>query len=321
MAIEKNFDLAIAGELNLDLILYGLPLEMETERDLLATGFVTTLGSSSAIVAHNAAMLGLRVRFATLVGDDDFGRLALERLQQAGVDLSGVVVDSAMTTGVTVLLPHGSVRHNLTYPGAISKLSCEHLDVEGLQQARHLHLCSLYLQTSLHDGLPKLLHTLRQSGTTVSLDTNDDPTDRWGEPLQELLSLVDIFMPSEGELCRMAGMTAPEQAIAEFAPAVPLMVVKRGKLGCSVRIEGVVHHVPGIRVEPVDTIGAGDSFDAGFLTACLRGLGPLDAARAGNIAGALSTQAPGGTEAFRNVEGMRRFLQEHGSPPSSAYYP
>src|SRR6187402_272026 len=107
MIAERPFDLAIAGELNLDLIVYGLPLHMETERDLLATGFACTLGSSSAIVSHNAAALGLSVCFATLVGDDDFGRIALDRLRRAGVDVSSAVVDALSTTGVTVLLPHG----------------------------------------------------------------------------------------------------------------------------------------------------------------------------------------------------------------------
>ncbi len=311
---EKIFDLAIAGELNVDLILYGLPVEMATERDLLATGFISTLGSSSAIVAHNAAMLGLRVRFATLVGDDDFGRLALDRLRQAGVELTGAMVDPDVTTGVTILLPHGSVRHNLTYLGAIEKLSCRHLNFGALQQARHLHLCSLYLQTALHAGLPDLVRALKQSGMTFSLDTNDDPADTWGEPLDELLALTDVFMPSERELCRMAGIDDPEQAIAEFAPAVPLMVVKRGERGCSMRTEGVVHHVPGLRVQPVDAIGAGDSFNAGFLVAYLRGFDPFACAEAGNIAGALSTQRPGGTEAFRDPNYVQRFLQEHGYP-------
>lgn len=314
MTCEKSFDLAIAGELNLDLILYGLPLEMETERDLLATGFVCTLGSSSAIVAHNAAMLGLRVRFATLVGDDDFGRVALDRLRRAGVELSGVVVDAGVATGVTVLLPHGSVRHNLTYTGAISMLSCAHLNVEALQQARHVHLCSLYLQTSLQAGLPELVRSLKQSGTTISLDTNDDPANTWGAPLEQLLPLVDILMPSVGELCRMAGTADSAQAIASFAPEVPLLVVKQGRHGCSVRVDGRVHRVPGLNVEPVDTIGAGDSFDAGFLAATLLGLDPLEAARAGNITGALSTQAAGGTEAFRDANAVRLFLQKHGYP-------
>ena len=311
MAEDKPFDLAIAGELNLDLILYGLPLQMEAERDLLATGFVSTLGSSSAIVAHNAAALGLRVRFQSLVGEDDFGRIALERLRQMHVEVSGVVVDPQVTTGVTVLLPHDSVRHSLTYLGSISQLTVRHLDVERLKEARHFHLSSLFLQKALHPDLSSLLRELKHAGMSVSLDTNDDPASAWGEPLSDILPLVDVFMPNEGELCRMAGGVSLEQAMEEFAVEVPIMVVKRGRTGCSVRHRKKSFDVPALSVVPVDTIGAGDSFDAGFLTAYLRGYDLRTCARAGNVTGALCTQGMGGTEAFRDRDRCQAFLEKH----------
>ena len=97
----KKFDLTIVGELNLDLILYGLPETMATERELLATGFRATLGSSSAIVAHNAASLGSSVAFTTLIGEDDFGRMALDRLDDAGVDTTHAIRHPSISTGVT----------------------------------------------------------------------------------------------------------------------------------------------------------------------------------------------------------------------------
>src|SRR5580698_6792637 len=183
----KTFDIAIAGELNLDLILYGLPAEMQTERELLATDFRATLGGSSAIVAHNASTLGAKVAFTTLIGTDDFGRIALDRLRGAGVDLSHAIQDKSKATGVTVLLPHGEHRHILTFPGTIAELTVDALDFDFLVQARHLHISSLYLQRGLHAGLPELLRRLKHTGLTVSLDTNDDPDDRWGSPLNEVL--------------------------------------------------------------------------------------------------------------------------------------
>ena len=194
---EKTYDLAIAGELNMDLILYGLPLEMPVERDLLGDGFASTLGSSSAIVAHNAASLGMRVRFQTLVGNDDFARMSLGRLEAAGVDTSGVVVDPSVSTGVTILLPHGPVRHMLTYLGSIAQLTVTHLKTEKLKQARHFHLSSLYLQTGLHAGLVDLLRSFKSAGMSLSLDTNDDPGNAWGPPLQEILPLID-----EVDICK-----------------------------------------------------------------------------------------------------------------------
>ena len=314
----KPFDLAIAGELNLDLILYGLPLQMETERELLGTSFVSTLGSSSAIVAHNAASLGLRVRFATLIGDDDFGRLALQRLQRAGVDTSGAMIDPAVQTGVTIVLPHpspdGAVRHCLSYPGSIAALTVEHLQWAQLAEARHFHLSSLYLQTGLHRGLVELLGFLKGAGLTISLDTNDDPANTWGSPLHEVLPFVDIFLPNESEICRMAGVDDLDRAVKAFASEVPTIIVKRGRYGCRLIQQGDVTDYRGVTVTPVDTIGAGDSFDAGFLRAYLQGESMGACARAGNISGALSTLSNGGTEAFGNASLREAFLREHGYP-------
>ena len=100
----SKLDITIVGEINLDLILYGLPEQMPTERELLASDFAITLGSSSAILAHNMAALGSRVGFVTKVGDDSFGALAMERLRERGVDMAHVA--HGAKSGVTLILPH-----------------------------------------------------------------------------------------------------------------------------------------------------------------------------------------------------------------------
>ena len=307
----KTFDITIAGELNLDLILYGLPAAMQTERELLASDFRATLGSSSAIVAHNTATIGARVAFTTLVGIDDFGRIAIDRLRAAGVDTSHAIRHDTVATGVTILLPHGDQRHILTYPGTIAELTVADLDFDFLVQARHFHLSSLYLQRGLHAGLPDLLHRLKEAGLTISLDTNDDPENRWGAPLSEVLPFVDVFMPNEDEICRMANCDNLDDAIQSLAVKIPTIVVKRGRCGARVYEQDCAVDVSAVSVVPVDTIGAGDSFDAGFLRAYLLSKDMITCARAGNITGALSTQASGGTEAFRDSILRDRFLAEH----------
>jgi sugar/nucleoside kinase (ribokinase family) len=307
----KPFDIAIAGEINLDLILYGLPAEMPLERELLATGFQATLGSSSAIVAHNAASLGARVSFTTLLGKDDFGRIAIQRLEASGVDTSHSAIHETIPTGVTVLLPHNEHRHILTYPGTIAEMTVADLDFDFLTQASHFHLSSLYLQRGLHNGLPQLLHRLKLAGLSTSLDTNDDPDNAWGAPLREILPFVDILLPNESEICRMAGTSDLDSAIASFAGKVPNIIVKRGRHGVRVHQSGQSSDVAPIQVVPVDTIGAGDSFDAGFLRAYLQTADLVTCARAGNIAGALSTQGSGGTEAFGDKCLRDSFLTQH----------
>ena len=309
---KKRFDVTIAGEINLDLILYGLPREMPLERELLASNFQVTLGSSSAIVAHNLASLGVKVGFVTQTGPDEFGRLALARLGESGVDLSRVrsTVGSA-NTGVTILLPHGEERHILTYLGTMAEMTTEDLPMEYLESSRHFHLSSLYLQRGLQPGLPNLMKRLKQAGLTISLDTNDDPEGKWGGILDDILEFVDVLLPSEGELTRMANAATLEAALEIMGRRVPLIVVKCGARGALVQDNATRQQIPGIPVTPVDTIGAGDSFNAGFLSKYVRGASAIESARMGNITGALSTLAAGGTEAFRDATLKAKFLAQH----------
>ena len=314
----KPYDIAIAGEINLDLILYGLPLSMPVERELLASGFQTTLGSSSAILAHNLAVLGSRVGFITRSGNDELGKIALDRLGASGVDLTHALTDASTGTGVTILLPHGDTRHSFTYLGTIAALKLSDLDLDYLKSARHFHFSSLYLQTALAPDLPALFRELKAAGLTLSLDTNDDPDDQWGPPLQGLLPLVDIFLPNESELLRMTGKNSLEAAHEALPPNIPCVAVKRGSRGSAVKTPDQLISAPPVPVTPVDTIGAGDSFNAGFLFAWLRGLDYSECARAGNITGALSTLRPGGTEAFRDSALLSAFLREHNFPTATA---
>lgn len=309
------FDITIAGEINLDLILYGLPARIPTERELLATGFEATLGSSSAILAHNLACLGMATGFITRVGRDEFGRLALKRMAESGVDLSRVIkADNETRTGVTVLLDHGGERRILTYPGTMFEMTRADLDLEYLASARHFHLSSLFLHRGLQADLPDLFKELKARGLTLSLDTNDDPEDKWDGVLARILPYVDILLPNQDEVCRIAHRDTLDGALAELSSAVPIIAVKCGREGAVVQNGSNRIRVPGVRVDAVDSIGAGDSFNAGFLAAWLSGCGLEQSARAGNTTGAYSTLRPGGTEAFRRAEERARFLKRHQFP-------
>ena len=307
----KRFDITIAGETNLDLILYGLPEQMPVERELLGSGFKVTLGGSSSILAHNLAILGNRVGFISQVGRDEMGKIALSRLTESGVDLSQVIHQDRVDTGVTLLLPHEQRRHILTYLGTMAEMTFADLNLTYLTSARHFHLSSLFLQTGLQPDLPKLFDHLKAAGMTISLDTNDDPGDTWGGVLDQLLDKIDLLLPNEEEIMRIAGKPTLEEALDFMAPRVPLIVVKCGSKGAVVQQGNKRNWVSPVRVEAVDTIGAGDSFNAGFLSFYLKGEDPLRAAAMGNVTGALSTLRSGGTEAYRDFDLRDTFLKQH----------
>jgi sugar/nucleoside kinase (ribokinase family) len=308
-------DVTIAGEVNLDLIVYGLAESLPLDREILATNFEMTLGSSSAILAHNLSVLGTQVGFAARYGDDAMGRIAMERLSESHVDLSRCIRSSGNAkTGVTILLAHDRSRRILTYPGVMFDLTADDLDLDYLASARHFHLSSLFLLRGLHAGLPTMLRELKRRGLTLSLDTNDDPEDRWGGVLDEILPLIDVLLPNDDEIRRIARRETVDDALSFLGKTVPLIAVKCGRQGAIVQQGSRRIHVAGLTIDPVDTIGAGDSFNAGFLNAWLRGENPEVCARAGNITGALSTQRPGGTEAFRDRDMLHGFLHEHQFP-------
>ncbi|MBW4040182.1 MAG: carbohydrate kinase family protein [Acidobacteria bacterium] len=311
---SQPLDLTIAGETNLDLILYGLPEDIPTERELLGSNFITTLGGSSSILAHNLAVLGANVGFLSQLGNDDMGNIALARLGESGLDTSHITRRSDIGTGVTLLLPHGRRRRILTYPGVMAQMTVADLDMDYLLRSRHFHLSSLFLQTALQPDLPQLFAELKRAGLTLSLDTNDDPSGEWGGVLEPLLDTIDLLLPNEDEILQIARKPTLDQSLDALSSRVPLIVVKCGSRGAVVQRGSQRDWIAPILVDPanlVDTIGAGDSFNAGFLRAYLKGQNPLRAAAVGNITGALSTLRSGGTEAYRDTTLRNDFLRQH----------
>ncbi len=309
-----GFDVTIAGELNLDLILYGLPNELPPERELLAERMMLTLGGSSAILAHNLSALGSRVGFQSRIGDDDLGTSALQSLQRSGADISRVRrVPGSVKTGLTVILQRETWRNMVTYSGTIAELTWDDLDFDYLANSRHFHISSFYLQRGLRPRVPEIFRKMKEAGLTTSLDTNDDPDDGWEGGLHDALRYVDVFLPNEREAQKAAGVSDLETAVKKLAALVPLVVVKLGREGAMAQ-RGTEHFTsPALRVDAVDAVGAGDSFDAGFLHQYVRGADLPACLRAGNLAGAFSATRSGGTEAFRDAKHREQFFAEFSS--------
>lgn len=304
-----RIDVAIVGEINPDMIVYGLPRELPEEREVLASGFTLTLGSSSAIVAHNLALLGSRVSLSSLIGCDVLGEMCCDKLRVAGVELEHVIRSTSGTsTGVTLILPLATSRRILTYPGTMFELGMEHLDLDYLASAKHFHLSSLFLHRKLSPDIPCLFEEMKTRGLTTSLDTNDDPDNKWDGGLEQILPLVDVLFCNEEELEKIA---KTDFAAERVSAKVPLLVVKRGGRGASAYTRGQRIDVPSLHVEAIDSVGAGDSFDAGFLHQWVR-RAPLETCVAyGNLAGSLSVTRSGGTEAFIDSSYRRSFFERH----------
>jgi sugar/nucleoside kinase (ribokinase family) len=224
------------------------------------------------------------------------------------VDLSRVVrTRTGTSTGITLLLPHGKERHILTYPGTMFELRYSDLDLDYLKSARHFHLSSLYLHLGLLPDVPRLFREMKAAGLTTSLDTNDDPDDRW-TGLDELFPYVDIFLPNQREACQIAGTDDVQDAIERLSHRVPTLVVKLGPQGALLRQGTHQIKADGKTVDVVDTVGAGDSFDSGFLHKFVHGSQLEECLQFANRTAAYSTTKAGGVEAFRDSERLQAFL-------------
>jgi sugar/nucleoside kinase (ribokinase family) len=292
-----DFDLCVIGEINPDVVLRGPDLAPDFgQAEKLIEGAALTIGSSSVIMACGAARLGLKVAFVGVVGDDQLGHFMLRAMNVRGVDTSACIVEPQLETGLSVILSQPEDRAILTHLGAIAALRPEWVDREMLRRVRHVHVGSYFLLDALRPGLPALYREARDLGVSTSLDTNWDPSGAWKDGLDELLPLVDLFLPNETEALRIAGCDNLDEALEWLSERISTVAVKLGERGGIAWEGGQRVRAPALPVQVVDTTGAGDSFDAGFLYGYLNGW-PL--ARSLHLAcacGSLSTLAPGGTE-------------------------
>ncbi len=293
---NRDLDILVVGELNADLILRGAVVPSFGQVEQIIDDATLTIGSSSAIFACGAARLGLRVAFIGKAGDDEFGRFMLRELQRRGIDTRGVVIDPHLSTGLSVILSRPTDRAILTHLGAIAALRFDEIDLSLLSHARHLHLGSYYLLDALRPDVPCLFDAARARGLTISIDTNYDPTERWAGGLREALRHVDVFLPNETELLAITHEDSIEAGLDRLAD-IPIVAVKLGARGAMARRGSEIVRADSIPVKVIDTTGAGDSFDAGFIYAYLAGQDLTQALRFACACGSLSTRAAGGTAA------------------------
>ena len=293
---ERKYDLIVAGEINPDLILTDPQLEPRFgQAEIIVKDAALTPGSSSVIFACGAARLGLKVAFVGVAGDDVFGHFMLEALEARRVDISNVIVDPNQTTGFTVILNRITDRAMLTHLGAINALTADQVPDNLLGQSRHLHIASYFLQTQLQPDIPELFRRARVLGLTTSLDTNWDPSEQW-TGMHDLLPLVDVFLPNENEACALAKMDSVMDSARTLSVNSKIVAVKMGADGGLAVAGDTLVQAPAIQVEVVDTVGAGDTFDAGFIYGYLAGWSPEKSLKLGIACGSLSTSKPGGLE-------------------------
>jgi sugar/nucleoside kinase (ribokinase family) len=302
----RDFDIIVVGDCNPDIVMRGDDVRPEFgQHEKLVPDAALVIGGSGSITSCACARLGLRTRFIGATGDDMFGRFMLGQLREWGVDTTFCPVLGGTGTGFSVILSNGVDRAILTHTGTIDSLRLDGVPRQELTLARHVHISSYFLQPRLAPQLPDVVGYLRAAGVSISVDPNWDPAGRWDNGLVSLLSSVDVFLPNAAEALAITGAEDVPSAAMQLARHGNLVVVKDGENGCIAADHCSISSQPGFPVPCLDTTGAGDAFDAGFLRGWLAGLPLMECLAYGCAAGALSTRSIGATGALPTIDELR----------------
>lgn len=290
----ERFDILTCFDACVDMVVELGQAELEfDQKEKLVPSAALYLGGSAGIFASQCAKLGLAATGVGVVGDDHFGRVVLSELAQNGVDCRYIKTLPEIRTAVGVALNRQADRMILTFDESIAVVTPGMVTDEVLERCGHLHIASYYLLRGLAGGFEDILRRAKRRGLTTSLDTNWDPAERWELP-EGILRHTDLLLPNENEALLLTGCEELDEAAARLGRYGAAVVVKRGEKGARAYKDGKMTEQAPPPARVADTIGAGDSFDAGFIFAWRRGMPPEACLELGNFCGAANVRRHGG---------------------------
>lgn len=309
--MQKKWDVYVYGDVNIDLVVPGVERLPEPGVEEEVPVMETFVGGGAALFSLGVAKLGLRPVFQGSVGRDMYGDSIRTIFRDIGVDDALLATDPEKKTGISISFTTQKDRCFLTYRGTNEGLSLRHMDLSQVPAARHVHVTG-YAGRSNHDEYRQVLEQIHEMGdVTVSFDVGWDSTGEWYEGIFELLPMIDVLFMNETECLHYTRCGTVEEGAAHLAEKAGMAVIKLGRKGAMAVREGKRDFVPAYTVKAVDTTGAGDSFNAGFIYGFLSGLPMEEALRCGNGCGALSVTQLGGNTAFPNRATLEKWIEDH----------
>lgn len=286
-----------------------------------ASEFRRRQAGAESNVAIGLARLGREASWFGRLGADPFGRYVECTIRGEGVDTSAATRDDAGPTGLMIKERRSAGDERVYYyrdGSAASHFSSADLPETHIAEASYIHLTGITpaLSATCREAVFDAVAVAREHDVRVSFDPNLrrklwDDRDEMVETVMALVAAADVVFPGVGEVETLLGTGDPAEAADELLAAGPsVAVVKAGADGAYVAGSGTREHVPAFDVDPVDEIGAGDGFVAGFLAARLVGADPVEATRQGNAVGALATTVPGDVEGLPTREELETFRGE-----------
>lgn len=309
--MEKTIDVLTFGDVCVDLILSGsdvVPEFGQTEK--LIDKYSLELGGSCCIFASQTAKLGLKTTLVGKVGRDQFGEFVMKTFRDVGIDTTHIITTEDEKTGMSIALNKGRDRAILTYNGTIDALDSNNIDDELLKQARHLHIGSYFLMKKMQPHYPEIIKRMKSYGATISLDTNWDPENQWESGLWDIIPMVDMIFVNENEALAITKCDDLTAAVEKLRKYIPLVILKKGGEGAQLFSEDGCYTAPAIDGEVADTVGAGDSFDGGFVYGFLSGKSIRTCMDIGCICGSLNTRQNGGVKGQPRLDELQQFMHK-----------
>ncbi|MGF7046473.1 2-dehydro-3-deoxygluconokinase [Paenibacillus sp. DS2015] len=308
----------------LDVVTFGEPMTMfyANEPGLLheTFSFSKALAGAETNVSTGLSRLGLDVGLVTKLGKDNFGEFIIEALKKEQIDTQSVVFTEEYSTGMLVkskVLTGDPVVEYFRKNSAASKLNISDFNEDYFSSARHMHMTSISaaLSKDCHEFSIHAMKFMKRLGKTISFDPNLRPKLWYDTPtmvntINDLASNCDWFLPGINEGKTLTGLEKPEDIASFYLDrGIPLVIIKLGAEGAYYKTADQEGYVNGFPVaEVVDTVGAGDGFAVGVVSAFLDGLSVEEATRRGNAIGALAVMSPGDSDGLPTREGLEAFM-------------
>jgi len=269
----------IIGNLNIDLIMGKFSELPQWGKEKVADILETRCAGQVGYIAKALASLGIKVSVIANLGDDHYGRLILEDLKKFGINIKGIKVLKDISTGITVaLVNERGERAFLSYPGSMRYFTERDIEENWnlIEKADYVVLNGYFLLPDLcFESVKELFDKVRKLGKITVLDTGWDPAD-WPpahiSQIKEILSRTDIFLPNLDEARVLTGKDKVKDALRKLCFwSSGLVVIKMGEDGSIAIKDENIFYQGAFKTKILDTTGAGDTFNAGFLYGLMRG--------------------------------------------------
>lgn len=311
VACKKKWDVYVYGDVNIDIIIPNVSHFPAPGQEDEVPVMETFVGGGAALFALGIGKLGLKPVFQGEAGNDCYGGFIRQTFKEGNVDDSLLKTDGPMKTGISLSFTNEKDRSFLTFRGTNEKLCIEEVDLVQVKQAAHIHVTG-YAGEANHDSYLKFLKEVKaQTQATVSFDVGWDPTGKWNPEIYLLFPYIDVLFMNQTEAANYSRKEDAGEAAKDFAAHCKLAVIKMGRRGSLAARGNNLYRASSYPVNAVDTTGAGDSFNAGFIYGFLRGKSLEECLKCGNGCGALSVTALGGNTGFPDEKRLSDFIASH----------